>query len=74
MRVVQTFGEELRGRSVLVEGDNTASLSAAESLSSKAHDSQELVRRLIELIEKYDLEVRYTHTPGVKLDRPDRSD
>ena len=73
VRVVMTYGEELRGRSVLIEGDNTASLAAAESMSSKAFDSQELVRRLVELIEEFDLEVRYTHTPGVKLDRPDQT-
>ena len=73
VRVLTTYGEELRGRSVLIEGDNTASLSAAESQTSKAHDSQELIRRLVELIEEHDLEVRYTHTPGVKLDRPDQT-
>ena len=73
VRVLTTYGEELRGRSVLIEGDNTASLAAAESQTSKAHDSQELVRRLVELIERYDLEVRFTHTPGVKLDRPDQT-
>ena len=72
-RVVEQFGEELRGRSLLIEGDNTASLAAATNESSKAEDSQELVRRLVELIDKLDLTVRFTHTPGVKLDRPDQT-
>ena len=73
VRVVEQFGEELRGRSLLVEGDNTSSIAAASNESSKAEDSQELVRRLVELIERYDLSVRFTHTPGVKLDRPDQT-
>jgi len=73
LRVVELYGEELRGRSLLIEGDNTASLAAAENESSKAEDSQELVRRLVEATERFDLTVRFTHTPGVKLDRPDQT-
>jgi len=73
LRVIELYGEELRGRSLLVEGDNTASLAAAENESSKAEDSQELVRRLVEATERFDLAVRFTHTPGVKLDRPDQT-
>jgi len=73
LRVVELYGVELRGRSLLIEGDNTASLAAAEKESSRAEDSQELVRRLVEAIERFDLTVRFTHTPGVKLDRPDQT-
>lgn len=73
VRVLEQFGTELRGRTLLVEGDNTSSLAAAENASSKAEDSQELVRRLVELTEQFMLTVRFTHTPGVKLDRPDQT-
>jgi hypothetical protein len=73
VRVLEQFGAELRGRKVLVEGDNTSSLAAAENESSKAEDSQELVRRLVELAELHEIVVRFTHTPGVKLDRPDQT-
>ena len=73
LRVLEQFGEELRGMSLLIEGDNTASIAAATNESSKAEDSQELVRRLVELTERYELTVRFTHTPGVKLDRPDQT-
>ena len=73
VRVLEQFGEELRGRSLLIEGDNTASLSAAEKESSKAEGSQELVRRLVELAERCELTLRFTHTPGVKLIRPDQT-
>ena len=57
----------------MIEGDNTSSLAAASNASSKAEDSQELVRRLVELTERFDLTVRFTHTPGAKLDRPDQT-
>ena len=73
VRVLEQFGEELRGRSVLIEGDNTASLAAANNETSKAEDSQELVRRLVETCERWDIAVRFTHTPGAKLDRPDQT-
>lgn len=73
VRVLEQFGPELEGRALLIEGDNTASLAAAENETSKAEDSQELVRRLVELAERYHLSVRFTHTPGVKLDRPDQT-
>ena len=43
VRVLETYGEELSGTSLLIEGDNTSSLAAATKGTSKAHDSQELV-------------------------------
>ena len=73
LRVLEQYGEELQGRALLIEGDNTSSLSAAVNGTSKAEDSQELVRRLVERTELHDLTVRFTHTPGVKLDRPDQT-
>ena len=66
-------GERLRGRTVLVETDNMAAYGAARKLSSKSEDMQELVRRLLEAGEKYGFELKVTHTPGEKLDRPDQT-
>ena len=50
-----------------------AAMGAAAKLSSKAEGMQELVRRLLELAESYGITIRLTHTPGVKLDRPDQT-
>ena len=38
VRVLETYGEELSGTSLLIEGDNTSSLAAATKGTSKAHD------------------------------------
>ena len=73
LRVVQRFGGELRGKCILVETDNMAAKGAAQKLSSKAEDSQELVRRLLEAAEEFGVQLRFTHTPGVKLVRPDQT-
>ena len=72
-RVVEQYGEQLRGRKVLLETDNTSAKGAAEKLFSKSEDMQELVRRLLEAAVRFDLDVRLTHTPGAKLDRPDQT-
>ena len=58
---------------MLIETDNLAAKGAAAKLSSSAEDMQELVRRLLELCEEHDITLRLTHTPGVKLDRPDQT-
>ena len=73
VRVVQVYGARLAGRLVLIETDNLAAKGAAAKLSSSAEDMQELVRRLLELCEEHDITLRLTHTPGVKLDRPDQT-
>ena len=53
VRVLEQFGTELGGRTLLVEGDNTSSLAAAANASSTAEDSHELVRRLGERTEQF---------------------
>jgi hypothetical protein len=73
VRVCEVWGARLRGRTLLIETDNMAAKGAAGKLSSKAADMQELVRRLYAFAEEYDFELRVTHTPGEKLDRPDQT-
>ena len=73
LRVCEVGGERLRGKVVLIETDNMAAKGASEKLSSKAEDMQELVRRLLLSAERFGFELRVTHTPGEKLDRPDLS-
>ena len=73
LRVVETWGERLAGRVVLVEADNTAAVGAAAKLASSAEDMQELVRRLLEACEEHGIELRVCHTPGALLHRPDQT-
>ena len=73
VRVAIIWGHRLKGRTVLIETDNMAARGAASKLASKAADMQELVRRLLELSERHGFEVKVTHTPGVKLERPDQT-
>ena len=73
LRVVETWGERLRGRVVLIEADNTAAVGAASKMASSSGDMQELVRRLLEACEECELELRVCHTPGALLDRPDQT-
>ena len=72
-RAAQIGGERLRGRTLLVESDNMAAVSSSRSLSSKAADMQELVRRLLKLSRRHGFALKVTHTPGEKLDRPDQT-
>ena len=44
LRVVETWGERLAGRVVLIEADNTAAVGAAAKIASSAEDMQELGR------------------------------
>ena len=60
LRVVETWGERLAGRVVLIEADNTAAVGAATKMASSAEDMQELVRRLLEACEEYGIELRLT--------------
>ena len=73
VRVCQIGGERLRGKVVMIEADNTTAVAASANMSSKAEDMQELVRRLLRLSRRYGFELRVTHTPGEKLDRPDQT-
>ena len=72
-RVAKLGGERLRGKLVLVEGDNMAAVGAARKFASKSEDMQELVRRMLRLSRRHGFTLRVTHTPGEKLDRPDQT-
>eukprot|EP00966_Prymnesium_polylepis_P006278 144111-Prymnesium_polylepis.1 len=50
-----------------------AALGAAGKLTSSSEDMQELIRRMFELAVQHQITVRLTHTPGVKLHRPDQT-
>ena len=73
VRIIELYGEQLAGRCVLVETDNMAAKGAASGMSSKASDMQELVRRLFELSEKHSIVLKFVHTPGIMLHRPDQT-
>ena len=71
LRVVERWGPDLRGRTVLVETDNLVAHYTAVRMSSRATDMQELLRRLLEGCERHDITLRTAHTPGALLFRPD---
>ena len=73
LRIFEHFGPRLAGKRVLVETDNMSAKGAAAKLASKAGDMQELVRRLLEAAEENNISLHFTHTPGVKLHRPDQT-
>ena len=73
LRIFEVHGPRLRGMVVLVETDNMAAKGAAEKRASTASCMQELLRRLLELAERHDTQIRLTHTPGEKLFRPDQT-
>ena len=72
-RLVERWGARLRGRTFLIDIDNTATVGAARARFSKSEDMQELVRRLVELAAKHNLWLRPVHTPGAMLHRPDQT-
>ena len=71
LRTIQVWGPRHVGHRLLIESDNMAAVATASYLRSKAADMQELVRRILEAVRKYKLRLRVTHTPGLKLNRPD---
>ena len=73
LRVVEVFCEQARGRVLLVETDNMTARGAAEKLASRSADMQELLRRLLERCEMYEIVLRVVHTPGAILLRPDQT-
>ena len=73
MRTVEWFGNRLEGKTVMIESDNMSARTAADQMSSTSADMAELVRRLLDLAVRHKIKVVCTHTPGEKLDRPDRS-
>ena len=73
VRAVELFGARLSGRTVLMETDNMAAKCSAAKGASHAPDMQELVRRLTRACERFHIRLKLTHTPGLKLDRPDHT-
>ena len=58
---------------VLVETDNMSAFGAVNKMASSSADMAELLRRLLDVAETHDIEIRCCHTPGEKLQRPDQS-
>ena len=71
LRVIQVFGPQLKGCTLLLELGNAASVGVAESRRSHAADMQELIRRVVELAALHSITLRSSHTPGADLHRPD---
>ena len=73
VRVAKAWGPRLRGARLLVETDNMTAYEVGRRSRARVAAMQELVRRLVDCCELYDIELALTHTPGVKLDRPDQT-
>ena len=73
VRVAKAWGARLRGARLLVETDNMAAYEVSRRSRARVAAMQELVRRLVDCCERHDIELALTHTPGVKLDRPDQT-
>ena len=73
VRVAKAWGPRLRGARLLVETDNMAAYEVGRRSRARVAAMQELVRRLVDCCELHDIELALTHTPGVKLDRPDQT-
>ena len=73
VRVTQAWGPRLRGMRLLVETDNMTAYEVGRRRRARVAAMQELVRRLVDTCEIHDIELALTHTPGVKLDRPDQT-
>ena len=58
---------------ILVETDNMTAYEVSTRWRARVAAMQELVRRLVDCCEEHDIELVLTHTPGVKLDRPDQT-
>ena len=72
LRVVEVWGERLRGERLLIETDNTVAWATGSKGHSKAPEMQELLRRLCEGCARNAIDLSLTHQPGLKLDRPDQ--
>ena len=73
LRALEVYGERLRGRTVLIELDNTCAHEAVRKLFSKAEDLQELTRRILDRSLRHGIRLRSCHTPGAMLHRPDQT-
>ena len=72
LRVVEVWGNRLRGMRLLVETDNMVTWATGRKGHSKAFEMQELLRRLCERCAVNGIVLTLTHQPGLKLDRPDQ--
>ena len=57
----------------MVETDNMTAYETGKRRRARVAAMQELIRRLVDSCERNDIELALTHTPGVKLDRPDQT-
>ena len=73
VRLIERWGHRLRGRTLLIDIDNSAAFGASRKQASASEDMQELVRRAVELAERFSLTIRPVHTPGLMLVRPPRA-
>ena len=73
LRVVKMAGARATGCIVLVETDNMTSKDVTDAMASKSEDMQELLRRLLDVVERFGMTLRVTHTPGEVLYRPDQT-
>ena len=72
-RILQAYATEFAGQTLLIETDNTSAKGAASKMASSAEDMQELIRRLFELAERWNIALKFVHTPGCVLHRPDQT-
>ena len=73
VRLVERWGARLEGRTLLIDIDNTAAVGSTDAWFSRAEDMQELVRRLLDVAQRFRLTIRPVHTPGELLHRPDQT-
>ena len=70
-RILQTWGERLAGRLLLIEADNMVAIRVSRTGHSRKGDMQELVLRILEAARRFGIELKLVHTPGALLIRPD---
>ena len=71
VHILARWGPRLKGRRLLIESDNMASVSAVKKGRSKAALMAEQLRRLYATAARFDIRVQIVHTPGADLDVPD---
>jgi hypothetical protein len=72
-RILQTWGERLAGRLLLIEADNMVAIRVSRTGHSRKEDMQELVVRILETARRFAIELKLVHTPGALLIRPDQT-
>ena len=61
----ELWGEQLRGRRILLRTDNVTTMSVVNKLDSKFDTLLSLARRLWAAVERYDLHIAARHIPGL---------